>query len=230
MKHRIITGALLAFAIIAAIGCTTSGTYTESDREVHDQTVQGTQLAIADIEDARAQIPAESDAKLKLDQAQQKLEVVALNNAQQEQVHGKPEAKTPFSPEASKAKREKSTKDHATPGWVGVALGIGGTVLGAAATLFGMPWLAPIFPKLAGKLGAMAKTGVQIITAVRAKAETQGGSIHITDLLEIAKDKNVQAGVQALVTKTADAHEEEMGHEFKMKLDSTPAEIAAATP
>ena len=87
-----------------------------------------------------------------------------------------------------------------------------------------MPWLAGLFPVLAGKVGKLAEAGVKIIAFAREKAEKQGGSLEVKDLLQIAKEENVLAGVQKLATKKADALEEKLGLDFKVKLADEPVE------
>lgn len=216
----------LCLAVTMA-GCVTKSTHTEGDREVNDQTRKAVEFAAERIDAALSALSG-SEQATPLAEASLAIKEARQNALQQAQVHGEPEKPAPFSPEASKAARERSTKEHTSGGWVGPVLTVLGAICGIAATCAGMPFLAPIFPALAGKLGKWATTGSQIITAVRAKAEEQGGSIHVQDILAIAKDKNVSAGIQGLVTKHVDAHEEAMGHDFKIDLASDAAEVAAA--
>jgi len=208
----------VAFIAFSAVGCVTKSTVTEGDREVIDQTGKAIDKADSCISEG------------KVEESRAILAVARENVSHQQKVHGTPEKPVDFSMEASKAARDKSTQEHASGSWILPTLTVLGAICGIAASAAGMPFLAPIFPALAGKLGKWATTGSQIITAVRAKAEEQGGSIHVADILSIAKEKNVSAGVQKLVTKYADKHEEAMGHDFGMNLDSTTIELTEATP
>lgn len=223
---------LAAILVLGMWGCTTRSTTTEGDRQVEDQTEKA---AIAVQEKIAA--AKEAIAERKLDDAVSLLEMGAiagreaeLNMAQLRAVHGPPEKPLPFSPENSKAARESSAKDHASGGWLASALPVLGAVCGVVATVAGMPWLAPLFPALAGKLGKWAATGSQIITAARSKAESQGGSLHVQDLLEIAATKNSEAGIQSFVKKRVDKQEKAAGHKFRIKRTSPPADLAATIP
>ncbi len=214
-----------AFLLVTLGGCVTKSSHTEGDREVNDQTMKAGEVVVAAAAQAADLIDAgrPAEAKSLLAQGAVAGAEIIKNAKQQEGVHGAAVAPAPaFSPEASEKARQKSTDDHASGKWVPIAMGIAGAALSVAATLAGMPWLAQLFPALTGKIGKMAKTGVQIITAARAAGEANGGTLQVVDLLKIAKDKNVSAGIQDLVTKHVDAHEEAMGHDFEIKLDAVP--------
>ncbi len=213
---RRFTGALVALALALAMGgCVTQSSHTEGDREVNDQTMK----AGAVVQDAIAaavsayETGKAAEAKTLLAQGAIAGAEIVKNAKQQEAVHGAPvRTDLPaFSPEASDAARKKSADDHASGKWVVPTLTVLGAVGGIAATLCGMPWLAQLFPALTGKIGKMAKTYVATINTVRTVAEAQGGAIDVGTVLAIAKDKNVQAGIQDIVALHAHAHEEAMG-------------------
>lgn len=220
----------LSAVMLALFGCVSSSTHTEGDREVGDQTMKAGGVVVESIEQAKAKIEEgkPEEAKTLLEIGARAGRDVILNMKQQAQVHGSPKApQPPYSAETSAKAREKSTKEHEN-NTLGVILGVGGVVLGIGATLAGMPWLANMFPALTGKVGKWAQTGSQILTAVRSKAESSGGSIDIRDVLDIAKTFNVNAGIQDFVKKKVDAHEEAMGHDFTMKL--APATAPEGAP
>ena len=222
---------LIPFVLVLSVsGCVTKSTHTEGDREVQDQTLKAGEVVRGSIEAAKAAI-----ADGKPEQAASLLEIgaraggdIVENMKQQQDVHNPPENALPYSPENSAKARERSTKEHSESVWLKV-LAIAGPVLSVGATLAGMPWLASIFPALTGKIGKWAQTGSQIIASVRAKAEASGGSIDVRDVLEIAKEKNVSAGIQGIVKKYADKLEGSMGHKFEMKLDE-PAQPSGSAP
>lgn len=221
-KHLVIPTIIVILALALA-GCVTKSTHTEGDREVNDQTLKAGEVvqgnivaAIAKIDDGK---PLEAKSLLEIG-ALAGADVVA-NMQQQLEVHGPPEKSEPYSAAASEAARQRSTESHEN-NTLDVILAVGSAAAGIAATMAGMPWLSSLFPALTGKIGKWAKAGSDIITAVRTKAEAQGGSIDVRDILEISKEKNVTAGIQKIVTKYVDKKEEELGKKFIMKLEEDP--------
>ncbi len=196
-------------------GCVTKSSHTEGDREVNDQTMKAGAVVVDAAAAAAAAIDAGEPAKAKtlLEQGAIAGAEIVKNAKQQEGVHGPPVRNDlpEFSPDASAAARKKSTDDHASGKWVTPTLMVLGMVGSVAATLAGMPWLARLFPVLTGKIGKMAKAYVATINTVRTVAEAQGGAIDVGTVLAIAKDKNVQAGIQDIVAAHAHAHEQAMG-------------------
>lgn len=213
-------------------GCVTRSTTTEGDREVLYQTRGAAEASQAHIEAAKSAVDGgqAGEAKLHLDAAADATRDARENMRQQLAVHGPPAEPAIYSPANSKAARDKSNKEHSDNTLLKVALAVAGVAFTVGTTLCGMPWLAKTFPALTGKIGTWAKTGSNILTEVRARAEDNGGNIHISDILAIAKRQNVTAGVQDLVTSHVDAHEEEMGHEFDIKLAAPPDPTAAPPP
>lgn len=206
-------------------GCTTANTVTEGDRQVNRQTLGAVEKAQELLDALRAKDGLDHGM---ISIGAQALLDIRENALHLESVQGAPENPKPYTPENSKAARELSAKDHAGGSWLMPALGIGGAIAGVAATLAGMPWLAGLFPSLAGKVGKLAETGVKVITFIREKAEQNGGVIGVGDVLKIAKEENVLAGVQKLAVKKADALEEKLGLDFKVKLDpETPPPAVA---
>jgi len=220
-------------ALGAVGGCVTQSTVTEGDRQVLDQADKGGAVVDEKLAAAAAQLPEGSPARILLLEAAGVHAVVRENVQQQVAVHGPPETSQPFSAEASRAAREQSKKDHAGGKLLGTVLAVGGVLAGVAATLAGMPWLAQAFPVLTGKIGKLAATGTRIFAFVREKAEANGGQIGIREMLKIAKEENVLAGVQKLAVRSADKLEEKLGLDFKMKLEGpppAPAPQPAAAP
>jgi hypothetical protein len=223
--------AVFALLALCWAGCVTKSTTTEGDREVLHQTAGAVHVVQESLSRASAAIeegnPQEAKSLLQIG-ARAGADIQA-NMEQQLEVHGPPENPLPYSQEASAKARERSTKEHASSGWVTTALVAGGVVCSVAATLAGMPWLANLFPALTGKIGTWAKTGSQIITAARALGERNGGTIQVKDLLAIAKERNVAAGIQDIVVRNVDALEEKLGVDFQVKLDPpAPAPVAPA--
>jgi hypothetical protein len=81
---------------------------------------------------------------------------------------------------------------------------------------------------LTGPVGRIAQAGLQSILFARKKAEENGGSLSAAELLQIAKDENVLAGVQDLVAAKAKKLEEKLGCDFKLNLKSDEAEVKPA--
>lgn len=106
----------------------------------------------------------------------------------------------------------------------------GGLAAGLAGGLLGMPWLASRFPALAGQAGRFAKTAVSIIAAARHRGEQNGGDLPVKDLLAIAKEHNVTAGVQGWVTKASGKLEESLGVKFSVKLDESSTAAVPVLP
>jgi len=224
--------AILVIAVALA-GCVTKSSHTEGDREVNDQTMKAGAVVVGAAAGAAAAIDAGDLPKARSLLAQGAIagQEIVKNAQQQESVHGAPvRADLPaFSPEASEAARKKSADDHAGGKWIVPTLTVLGALAGVAATLAGMPWLATVFPALTGKIGKMATAGVQIINSVRDKAEANGGTIDVKTVLEIAKDKNVSAGIQDIVKMHAHAHEEAAGHNLT-SLESLKTADSEETP
>ncbi len=237
--------AILSVLILMA-GCVTRSSHTEGDREVNDQQKKAGQVVVESNQAAAQAIDSGELVKAKtlLEQGAIAGNEIVKNAKQQEGVHGAAEKPAPaFSPTYSDAARKKSTEDHASGNWIVPTLTVLGAIGSVAVTLAGMPWLAQLFPVLTGKIGKIAKAGVETINNVRAEAEANGGSIDVRTVLEIAKDKNVSAGVQGLITKYAHAHEDAMGHELTSlstmkdadgqpdpELVAAPASAPAAAP
>lgn len=202
-----------ALVLMSIAGCVTRSSTTEGDREVEDQT----EKAGVEVQQRIAQAAAKLDEG-KVAEAKSLLEIgaragveIEKNMAQLRKVHGPPENPLPFSPENSAAARKKSDDDHASGKWIVPTLTVLGALGGIAVSLMGMPWLAQVFPALTGKIGKMAKAGVETINSARAVAEVNGGQLDLRTLLEIAKDKNVTHGIQDIVAMHAHAHEEAAG-------------------
>lgn len=214
MRKRLILEFLLCVVALCIGGCITKSSHTEGDREVNDQQKKAGAVVV---ESNRAAIDAldagdSVKAKTLLEQGAIAGVEIVKNAEQQETVHGAAVAPAPtFSPEASDKARQKSTDDHASGKWVVPTLTVLSALGGIAVTLAGMPWLAQVFPVLTGKIGKLAQAGVEIVNTVRAKAEANGGTIDLKNVLEIAKDKNVSAGVQKLALAHSHAHEDAMG-------------------
>lgn len=221
--------ALLALVALCCAGCVTKSTTTEGDREVLHQTAGAADVVQDKISEAVVKIeegkPQEARSLLEIG-ARAGADIQA-NMKQQLEVHGPPEVVAPYSQEASAKARERSTAEH-SESWGLKVMAVVGPIVGVAATIAGMPWISNLFPALTGKIGQLAKAGLQTITAARAVAERNGGSIGVKDLLTIAKERNVTAGVQDLVVKEVASLEKKMGLDFKMKLVQPPESTATA--
>jgi hypothetical protein len=225
-----IVAAVLALAGGGAVGCVTSSTVTDGDRQVVDQVRKANMAAAEDIAKARAAVPEGSESWTMMGLGMRKLADVELGTAHLQQVHGLPKESKTYTEAQMQAAIKQSKEEHQSSTFTQILLGVGGVAAGLAGAWFGMPWLAGIFPKLTGKVGELAKTGVEIITATRKKAEENGGMIHIRDVLKIAKEYNVSAGVDVLAKKTATAFEEKLGFAPLIKLDEPKTEVAPAAP
>lgn len=217
--------ALLALAWGGSVGCVTSSTTTDGDRQVVHQVRGANAGAIETLEKAKGTVSEGSEAWTLIGLGIRNLEEIERGTSHLQEVHGPPKEPKPYSPENMKAAIAQSKEEHSGGGLGGVLLGGLGVVAGLASAWFGMPWLSGIFPKLTGKVGELAKSGVEIITAARKKAEEGDGRLDIKDLLKIAKEYNVSAGVDDMAKKAATAYEEKLGFTPTIKLeDSRPAE------
>jgi hypothetical protein len=221
---------LLGVVAGGAAGCVTSGTHTEGDRQVNTQTFGAAEVARSSMEEAQKALPEGSTGWTMLGVGIRAAVDIQKNAQQQEEVHGPPKEPKPYTAENAAAARDLSTKEHAESGLTKILVGAGGIVAGLAGAWFGMPWLAQFFPKLAGKWGVIGQTGIQIVTALRKKSEESGGRIGTKELLAIAKEYNVTAGVQDLVKKEASALEAKLGYTPTVKLEEPAAEPAASPP
>lgn len=223
------TLAVLALAVGGAMGCVTASTVTDGDRQVVDQGRKGLEGAIEDLEKARAAATEGSESWTMIGLGISRLNDVKRGAAHLQEVHGPPKEPKPYSAENMTAAIAQSKEEHAASGLTNIVYGAGGVLVGIASAYFGMPWLAGIFPKLTGKTGELAKTGVEIFTSIRKKSEESGGSIGTRDMLKIAREFVVSAGVEKLVAKQATAFEEKLGYKPAVKLDE-PAASALPAP
>jgi hypothetical protein len=226
-------GVLVVVAILSIalflVGCTTQSTTTDGDRGVLDQGRQAADVAIAKVQEALtlAAFVQGSPAQGALLFALVALRDTKLNFEQQIKVHGPPKKSLTYTPENAEAERNRSTESHAGNTWFWPVAGV---VVTIASFLLGMPWLSRLFPALTGVVGKVADTGIEIFTAARKKAEENGGSIDVKDLLAIAKEKNVLAGVQAIVAPKAKALEKKLGVEFTQNLKDPDPPAPAPEP
>ena len=214
--------------VLGGLGCVTKSTHTEGDRQVNAQTRGAAEAVEKSVEQVRSTLPEGSEGWTMLGLGLRALSDVKANSDQQEQVHGAPKESKPYTAENAKAARERSTQEHSESGLTKILIGAGSVVATAVGAWFGMPWLAGIFPKLAGVWGKVGQTGIQIVTQLRKEAEA-GGSITPKRILEVAKEYNVTAGVQDLVSKEATALEEKLGYTPTIKLDA-PTTAPTPTP
>jgi hypothetical protein len=218
---------VLALAAGGGIGCVTSSTVTDGDRQVVDQARKANQAAIADLEKAQAASVEGSESWTMIGLGLRKLGDVERGTAHLQEVHGPPTEPKVYTEAEMTAAIAKSKEEHARSPFSQILLGGLGIAAGVGGTLLGMPWLANLAPKLTGRIGELAKTGVEIVTAARKKAEEGGGRISIKDLLAIAKEYNVSAGVDDLAKARAAEYEKKLGFTPTVKLAEEPA--AAAT-
>jgi hypothetical protein len=219
---------VLALAWGGSIGCVTSSTVTEGDRQVVDQARKANQAAIVDLEKAQDAATEGSETWTLIGLGLRKLADVERGAAHLQEVHGPPTEAKLYSEAEMTAAIAKSKEEHAQSPFSQILLGGLGVAAGIGGALLGMPWLSKLVPQLTGKVGELAKTGVEIITAARKKAEEDGGRISIKDLLSIAKEYNVSAGVDDLANKAATAYEEKLGFKPTVKLAEEPAAPAPA--
>ncbi len=228
--------AILALALGGQIGCVTSSTVTDGDRQVLHQGVGALEGAVLDLEGAQAKLAKGSEAWTMIGLGLAKLEDLERGATHLQAMHGPPKEPKEYSTENMTAAIAQSTKEHAGIPWGSIAVGVGSAAAGIAATMLGMPWLANIFPALSGKWKAAADTGVQIVTALRKKAEETGG-LTPKKLLEIAQEYSITApkGVDAYMKAESTAFEEKLGYKPTVKLEErspstpVPAVAAAAT-
>lgn len=223
-------GVLCLVALAMLLGsCVTKSTHTEGDREVNDQTAQAGQLVVSSSERAIAAIEKGNAmvAKSLLQQGAIAGAEIVKNARQQEEVHGAPEKSLPFTPINSEAARSRSTEEHATSPWLTTGIAVATGVGCIAATFACMPWLAQMLPALTGKVGKMAKAGVEIVNGIRSTAQMNGGSIDLVDVLKIAKDKNVSHGIEEFVKRHAHAHEDAVGHRLVSLSALAPVAVTA---
>lgn len=223
-------GLCMALVLGGAVGCVTASTFTEGDREVVHQVKGANEDAIEVLERAQATVPEKSETWTLIGLGIRNLQEVERAAEYLQEVHGPPKEPKPFTPENLTAAIAKSEEEHASSSFSNILVGGLGIAAGAAGAFFGMPWLATLVPKLTGKVGELAKTGVEIITAARKKAEEGGGRISVKDLLSIAKEYNVSAGVDDLAKKAATAYEEKLGFNPTIKLqEPEPIPTGATT-
>lgn len=222
--------AVLVLAVGGQIGCVTSSSVTDGDRQVLHQGVGALEGAVLDLQGAQAKTAKGSEAWTMIGLGLAKLEDLERGAAHLQEVHGPPKEPKPYSTENMTAAIAQSKQEHAGTPWGTIALSVGSAVAGIAGTMLGMPWLSSLFPALAGKWKAAADTGVQIITALRKKAEEPGG-LKPKALLEIAKEYSGTApkGVDAYMQAEATATEKKIGFTPTVKLEE-PSPPAAATP
>ncbi len=221
---------VLALAVGGSLGCVTSSTTTDGDRQVVHQSKQAIAEAAGDLKAAQTDVPEGSKSWTMIGLGLAKLADAQRGMEHLQVVHGPPAEPKLYSKEEMDRAIAQSTKEHEESNVGRVLVGIGGFAAGIAGAYFGMPWLSQIFPKMTGKVGELAKTGVEIITAARQKAEESGGSISVRDLLKIAKEYNASAGVDAMANKAATAFEEKLGFKPTIKLldAQTPSPVPAA--
>jgi hypothetical protein len=225
--------AILALALGGQIGCVTKATTTDGDRQVEDQSRKALESAVSDIETVRATLTQGSDSWTMLGVGLAKVVDAQRGVTHLQAVHGPPAEPKVYSQANMDAAIAQSKKEHAGTPWGTIALGAASVAAGIAGTMLGMPWLSSLFPALAGKWKAAADTGVQIITALRKKAEEPGG-LKPKALLEIATEYSASApkGVDAYMKKEASAFEEKIGFTPTVKLEepSTPTAAPATAP
>lgn len=214
--------AILALAVGGQIGCVTSSTVTDGDRQVLHQGVGALEGAVADLEGAQAKVAKGSEAWTMIGLGLAKLADLERGAAHLQEVHGPPKEPKEYSTENMTAAIAQSKEEHAGGGIGGVLYTAGGVAAGLAAAWFGMPWIARLFPSRTGIVGRVADTGVQIVTAIRKQAEESGGSITVKDILKTAKEYVVSAGVEGVVGPKAAAFEEQLGYKPVVKLEETP--------
>lgn len=221
---------MLAFLVLALAGggCVTNSSVTDGDRQVNTQTHGAARKVQEALEAIQAAFPG---AAPQVAVALAALGDVLSNAEHLEKVQGPPKEPKPYTPENARSAREQSEKEH-QEGWITSAgLIAGGLVTGLAGALLGMPWLATRFPALAGQVGRFSKTAISIFAAARQKGESMGGALPVKDLLAIAKEHNVTAGVQNWVAKASGKLEEQLGVKFAVKLaESPPAAAPPVTP
>lgn len=215
--------AVLALAVGGQIGCVTSSTVTDGDRQVVDQGNKAIEHAYGLIAEAREGVKEDSPQWTMLGVALEAIVDAQRGAAHLQEVHGPPKEPKPYSKENMTAAIAQSKEEHAGTPWGSIALGVGSAAAGIVGTMLGMPWLSSIFPALSGKWKAAADTGVQIVTALRREAEAPGG-LSAKELLKIANEYVVSApkGVDAYMTAAATAYEEKLGFSPTVKLNPTP--------
>jgi hypothetical protein len=224
--------AVLALAVGGQIGCVTSNSVTDGDRQILHQGLGALEGAVMDLQGAQGKVSKGSEAWTMIGLGLAKLEDLERGAAHLQEVHGPPKEPKPYSTENMTAAIAQSTQEHAGTPWGTIAVGAVSVAAGIAGTMLGMPWLSSLFPALAGKWKAAADTGVQIVTALRRKAEEPGG-LHAKDLLTIAREYSGTApkGVDAYMKAEATATEKKIGFTPTVKLEEpTTMTLAATTP
>ena len=230
MNRIMVLVCVLALVAVGGIGCVTSSTTSEGDRQIEDQARKANAVATEKVEEVRETLVEGSAGWTLLGLALKALADVERGTAQLQAAHGPPKEPKIYTEANMKAAIAQSIKDHEGTPWGSIALGAAGVAAGIAGTMLGMPWLSGIFPALAGKWKAMADTGVQIITSLRQESERPGG-LKPLDLLKIAKEygASAPAGVGDLMAKAATSFEEKRGYTPAVKLhQEAHAEAAVA--
>ena len=222
--------AVLALAVGGSLGCVTKSTTTDGDRQVVDQSRQAITEAALDLKAAQAQAAEGSKSWTMIGIGLAKIADAERGLAHLQEVHGPPLEPKIYTQANMDAAIAQSKKEHTESNVGKVLMGIGGLAAGIAGAYLGMPWLSQLFPKMTGKVGEMAKTGVEIFVSMRKKAEESGGSITSKDMLTIAKEFNVSAGIDGMVNKASTAFEEKLGFKPTIKLldAQAPSPVPAA--
>jgi hypothetical protein len=229
--RRGVVPALLAFVMGSLLGCVTKSTHTECDRQVNSQTRGAAEVAEKSIGKIRSEFQEGSDGWTMLGLGLSAIADIKANADQQEKIHGAPETTAAYSPDAARKARERSTKEHESGGLGGTLLAVGGVAVGVAGALAGMPWLSRMFPQLTGAIGKAAEVGRRIVAFARERFEEKGMPDAAKELLKVASEENADYGIQDFQKKKADALEEKLGLDLKVKLaDPAPAPMPTPTP
>lgn len=87
-----------------------------------------------------------------------------------------------------------------------------------------------MFPKLTGAIGRAAEVGTRIVAFTREKLEEKGMPEAAKELLKVAKEENADYGIQNFQKRRADALEEQLGMDLKVKLTPKVEEPTASVP
>jgi hypothetical protein len=181
----------IAFLTLALVGCVGS---TEGDKRLVHQNIGAAKAILLEPALGLAVMGPARD--------------ILANSLQLQENLGPPKDPKPYTPDTSKADREKSKEEHATPWWQIALVGAGSLLLGVLRDRIPLlSLLSTLMPKaIGGKIGTALVASTEGVARVREEIRSRPDgqkSISELDLLAILNDVQEDAGVQTFVADLA---------------------------